>query len=285
MGWQDRSYNRDEHGGIPPVVFSLPKLTPLTMAVIGTCLVMFLLQNITGGRGGGGAVDYYLKLLYADGLAFLQPWRFVTYQYLHAGVAHFFFNMIGVFFFLPTLELMWGWRKALAFYTLGGVAAGLTYGLLLLFAPPAFMLGGLVGASGSILAAMGAVALLSPNRQLILLVFPVPIRVAVALFGVFFLMATIIERDLSHAAHLGGLVFGFFSPYLAGPVWGRWQRDWQRKRIRQAEQTTAAEEATIDRILQKVHDSGMNSLTRAERNTLKRATERQRIADSKRARR
>ena len=39
----------------------------------------------------------------------------------------------------------------------------------------------------------------------------------------------------------------------------------------------------VDRILQKVHDSGMNSLTRAERKLLKTATERQRHADLKRA--
>ena len=31
MGWQDRPYYRDEHGGVPPVVFSFPKLTRMTM--------------------------------------------------------------------------------------------------------------------------------------------------------------------------------------------------------------------------------------------------------------
>ena len=61
------------------------------------------------------------------------------------------------------------------------------------------------------MAALGAVALLSPQRQLILLFFALPIRVAAALFAAFFLLSAIADNDLSSAAHLGGLAFGFLS--------------------------------------------------------------------------
>ena len=41
MAWQDRPYHREENGGIPPVVFSFPKLTPLTTGLLVACAVVF----------------------------------------------------------------------------------------------------------------------------------------------------------------------------------------------------------------------------------------------------
>jgi hypothetical protein len=158
------------------------------------------------------------------------------------------------------------------------------YGLLRLLMGPGFD-PGLIGASGSIFAALGAVALLSPQRQLILLFFPVPIRVAAALFGAFFLLSAIADRDLSNAAHLGGLAFGFFAPWLAGPWLSRFKRNWERRQARREVESEREEQLTIDQILAKVHDKGMNSLSWSERRALKRATERQRQADLARARR
>jgi membrane associated rhomboid family serine protease len=190
--------------------------------------------------------------------------------------------MIALYFFVPSLEMLWGWRKALAFYTAGGVFAGALYGLLVLAVPDA-RAGTLIGASGSIFAALGAVALLVPERQLILLFFPLPIRVAAALFGAFFLLAMVADRDFSSAAHLGGLAFGFFAPWVGGPVVAKKQRQWQqwsKDRVATAEREDFA---AVDRILQKVHEHGMNSLTRSERKLLKNATERQRQAELKRA--
>jgi membrane associated rhomboid family serine protease len=275
MGWQDRAYNRDEQGGIPPVMFSMPKLTRLTMVLIGVCLVVFLVQAFTRRTEFGYQLHYWGLLTFNDKLGLKQPWRFITYQYLHAGAGHFFFNMIGLYFFLPTLEIMWGWKKALAFYTAGGVAAGITYGILSIFMPSV----GLLGASGAVFAALGAVALLSPNRQLILLVFPLPIRIAAALFGAFFLLSAVADGDLSNAAHLGGLAFGFFAPYLGGPTYNRMVRKWHRYRLHRAVELEHNEQVTVDRILDKVSHQGMNSLTRSEKKALQRATERQRLAD------
>ena len=277
MGWKDRAYYRDEGGGVPPVVFSMPKITRLTGTLIVVNLVIFLAQAFT--RRSGAPLEYWGLLTFINNLGWKQPWRFVTYQYLHAGAAHFFFNMVGLYFFLPTLEMLWGWRKAFAFYTAGGVFAGLVYAFLSLFIPSY----GLLGASGSIFAALGAVALLSPQRQLILLFFALPIRVAAALFAAFFLLSAIADNDLSSAAHLGGLAFGFCAPWFAGPVMARSARRWRTQRATKMRRLEFEEQHQIDRILQKVHDTGMNSLTRSERKALQRATERQRQADLARA--
>jgi membrane associated rhomboid family serine protease len=203
----------------------------------------------------------------------------VTYQYLHASGSHIFWNMLSVYFIVPIMERTWGWRRTLIFYTVGGVVAGLFYAAMSYL----FGEGFLVGASGSILAVLGAMAAIMPG----LMFFGViPVRILVLLYAVLYILTITHDRSLSDAAHLGGLAFGFVAPLVGG---GNFVRDWadrlQAHRKQGLVRAEQAEQAAIDRILAKVHDHGMNSLSRSERNTLKRATERQRQSDAKRARR
>ena len=154
------------------------------------------------------------RLTFLGGRAFWQPWRWITYQYLHAGGNHIFFNMLTLYFFLPALERLWGWKRTLAFYTAGGAFAGVTYGLMCLF------LGGryssLVGASGSILSILGALAAVAPDMQVLLIVLPITMRTLALLYGVLYTLTVIGDRNVSDAAHLGGLVFGYLLPRTAG---------------------------------------------------------------------
>src|SRR5262249_4759651 len=153
-----------------------------------------------------------------EGLAFKQPWRWLTYQYLHGGGGHLFFNLIGIYFFIPPLEVRWGWKRTLAFYTAGGLFAGAC------FAAMSAMLfhgeGPLVGASGCIFAVLGALTLLAPDMQVLaMLVVPITMRTLTLLYTILFIFTVIGDRNVSDAAHLGGLAFGFFAPYLAGKQW------------------------------------------------------------------
>lgn len=278
MGWEDRAYNRDDSAGVPPVQFRLPPFTALTLTLIGLNLALFLLKAF--GAPYAYTV-YYGSLRFGDATAIWQVWRWITYQYLHANGGHLFFNMLGLYFFLPPLEQRWGWQKALGFYTLGGIAAGVVFLLMSLVMGRGNAY--LIGASGSIFACLGAVALLYPERQLILLVFPVPIRVAAALFAALFLLS-LVDGDYSDAAHLGGLAFGFFAPWFGGPFVAKQQRkieQWSLDRGRRAE---ADEQAAVDQILEKVARSGMHSLTNGEKRTLHRASENQRKRDALRGR-
>lgn len=288
MGWQDRAYNREQGGGIPPVRFSMPPITRLTLVLIIVCVGIFLIQAGTDGHGRDNSAGWLTsigRLTFNNKLAFKQPWRWITYQYLHGSGGHIFFNMIGLFFFLPPLERRWGWRKAFAFYTLGGISAGIVFGVISAFTVEPSVLTGLpvypylIGASGSIFAAIGACALLFPEMQLILLFFLVPIRWAAALLSVLYLFTVISEHDLSNAAHLGGLAFGWFSPYLGGPFWSRIQARNKHRRLLRVAISERDEQEMVDRILQKVHENGMNSLNWKERRALKKATLRQRERD------
>jgi membrane associated rhomboid family serine protease len=275
MAWQDRPYYRDEGSHGLRLGFTPP--SPMALMVMAACFGVFVLESVSGGE-----IIYWGELTFRNHLAWTQPWRWITYQYIHGGSMHIFWNILAIYFFLPPLERLWGWKRAFAFYTAGGVVGGACFGIVQALVPQAAYL---IGASGSILAALGACALLFPEKQVLLLIFPVPIRLLALLLGLLFTLTVIGERNLSNAAHLGGLVFGFVAPYYGGPAWHRLQRRMHLAKARAAIEQERADDELVDRILQKVHDTGMQSLTRWERKALKRATERQRVAEIARGRR
>lgn len=282
MAWQDRAYNREERSyGMGNFSFLLPP-SPLAIGLMVACLAVFLIEALTGGIVVGSPLINWGALDFRGGLAFLQPWRWITYQYLHASGWHIFGNLIGIYFFVPMLEQRWGWRRALAFYTVGGIMAGITYGLMSAIFSMNFPL---VGASGSILAVLGACTAIAPNMRVLMLVFPMTMKTMSILFGILYLLTILGDRNTSDAAHLGGLVFGFLLVYSGGPIWNRAQRRIHYRHNRKAFEHEKIEEEQVDRILQKVHDHGMNSLNRKEKRILQHATERQRLAETSRARR
>ncbi|MEA2736506.1 MAG: hypothetical protein QOE14_2957 [Humisphaera sp.] len=281
MAWEDRPYYRDDPSFRMRFGFTPP--TPVAMGIIIACLVVFVLQAIAGDfRASGISLSEWLGLTFRGGRAFYQPWRWITYQYLHGGAGHIFFNLLGIYFLVPPIERLWGARNTFLFYTAGGIAAGALYGVMNLFLP----LHLLVGASGSIFACLGALALLMPEMQIMLFfIIPISIRLLALLLGLLWFLVVISSGDPSAAAHLGGLGFGFAAPY-----WGKdfFRNLGNRMRVARERRQSVAEQderESIDRILQKVHDGGMNSLTRGEKKVLARATERQRQADLARARR
>jgi membrane associated rhomboid family serine protease len=275
MGWQDRPYNQD--GSASGLRFGFVPPTPMALGVIAACFFMFIMQAIAGPF----LMDHF-ALSFVDGKAFREPWQLITYQYLHSTPLHIFFNLLGIYFFLPPLERLWGPQRAFLFYTVGGIVGGLTYGLLHAFFPYST---NLVGASGSILAALGACALLFPEQTIYLLVFPVPIRLLAVLLGVLYALTVIGEHSGADACHLSGLAFGFVAPYYGSGLWGRLNKQHKARRMRREREVEQSEQAAIDRILAKVSEHGMNSLSGGERKTLKRATERQRRIDAQYARR
>ena len=208
----------------------------------------------------------------------LQVWRLVSYQFLHGDMLHILFNMLGLFFLGPTLERHWGSKKFLVFYLGCGIVGGLLYPALLAMRiiSPHPMLGvlPLIGASGAILGMLAACAILFPHFVVFIIVFPVPIRVA-AIICLFIATVIILGKGSNaggEAAHLGGMAAGAI--YVVSQSWraklklkirsGAWERKMTAHRKLELE---------LDRILQKVHESGLHSLTHKEKNILKQATE------------
>ncbi|HVT90436.1 MAG TPA: rhomboid family intramembrane serine protease [Tepidisphaeraceae bacterium] len=298
MAWQDRAYNREDGPSRGGMKFVFPMPSRLTFGLIVVCVVVFFLQRLTSF---GDAIERYGALTFEGGKAFIEPWRWITYQYLHAGGQHLFWNLLSIYFLVPMLERLWGWKRTFVFYTLGGVAAGVTFGILGLFTYTPI----LIGASGCIFAVLGALAVVMPGAQILaMLVIPITMRTLALLYAVLFTFTVIGDRNMSDAAHLGGLVFGFLAARYAGhwfhqPRWTGGEENeygsnayealtaapkrrsrWAAKRAMKLARAEREERELIDRILAKVSAQGMHSLNWLERRALRKATEHQRQRDS-----
>lgn len=141
-------------------------------------------------------------------------WQLGTYMFLHGGVGHILFNMLGVWMFGVELERLWGTRFFVRYYAITGLGAGLTMLLMSLLpfaatAPAYYSV--TIGASGALFGLLLAFALYYPDRPiLVMLVFPIPARIFVMIFGGLALLYTFQPgRGIADAAHLGGLITGY----------------------------------------------------------------------------
>lgn len=280
MGFESRQYGREGDQqrsstfGLPPIGRAVKYLLVINIAAY----VLQLFLDATGGRGPGtGTMTEYLAVNLG---AWWQPWRYVTFQFLHGDFWHIALNMLGLYMLGSPLEQMWGGRRFVYFYLSCGIFAGISYVLVAWMAAlhPASPI---IGASGGVFGILLAAAVYLPHMQIIFLFFPVPIRLAaVILFAGMILSVIGAEggRAMSDVAHLGGAVMAAVWIWIVpririareGSVGRGNSGKWNRRMARRA-----AQQAEIDRILQKIHDKGLNSLTRGERKTLKDATKTQ----------
>ena len=139
------------------------------------------------------------------------PWQLVTYAFLHASFPHILFNMFGLYMFGSEVERLFGTRFYLLFYGASVVTAALTHLVVtaLMGSPPVPM----VGASGGIYGLLLAYGMYFPNRRIVLLIPPIPMRARtfVIVFAAIELALGVTQTaaGVAHFAHLGGMLGGF----------------------------------------------------------------------------
>ncbi|HEY6784753.1 MAG TPA: rhomboid family intramembrane serine protease, partial [Gemmatimonadales bacterium] len=102
----------------------------------------------------------------------VAPWTLITYMFTHAGFQHILWNMLGLFFLGPRVEVRLGGPRFLGLYFIGGLAGGV---MSLALSPVP-----IVGASAAIFAVYLAYAMFWPrDRLLIWGLIPVPAIVLV----------------------------------------------------------------------------------------------------------
>lgn len=150
-------------------------------------------------------------------------WQLFTYQLVHQDVFHILFNMLFVWMFGVDLERRWGQRAFLQYYLIVGTTAGVctTIVSLLPFAvAEASYVSVTIGASGALYGLMMAWAIIFPHRTILFFgLVPMTARVFVLITGAISLsyaMGAGGGSNVSHLAHLGGLVAGWL--YLKQPV-------------------------------------------------------------------
>ena len=137
-------------------------------------------------------------------------WQLLTYGFLHGNLPHIFFNMFALWMFGRDLENMMGTRRFLTYYLTCVVGAGIVQLVV------AQMQGGIyptVGASGGVFGILLAYGMAFPNRMVVLIFPPIPMRAKyfVIIFGLFELYLGFSGRQpgVANFAHLGGMLFGF----------------------------------------------------------------------------
>ena len=271
-----------------------PGLTPAVRFLLIGTTAAFLVQVMADRMTGGGFTAVFgLSLM---GIHALDLWQPVTYLFLHGGLWHLIFNMLGLFFFGPETERTIGTRRFLVLYFACGVLAGL--GWILISGTSASLC---VGASGAIFGVLGVFAGLFPQRQvtlLVLFVIPVSLRartLAIAL-GLFSLLAIVSQPgQIAYAAHLvGGLAGYLYGLYGVNQGFGRgsfnprqWWNDlcwrWQRRKFKvlhgsdrdwetKTEEPPTSQE--VDEVLAKISKWGLGRLTPRDRDILDRASRR-----------
>lgn len=185
-------------------------LSPAVKALIIANVAMFVASTFAPD------IVVYLGLMPKAVLERGYLWQPVTYMFLHSGVFHILFNMLGLWMFGVELERMWGTRFFARYYAVTGIGAGLfTVATSLLpfeFADHVYV-ALTIGASGAIYGLLLAYGLSFPNRPIYLyFLFQIPAKYFVMIVGAvaFFSSVSNVQGGLAHAAHLGGLVVGYF---------------------------------------------------------------------------
>jgi membrane associated rhomboid family serine protease len=137
-----------------------------------------------------------------------QPWQLLTYSFLHAGLAHLFFNMLALYMFGGELERVFGSRRFMSLYLAGVITAALTQLVFsTLFAQEPYPT---VGASGGIFGLLLAYGMYFPNNTVMLLFPPIPMPAWVFVFvygGLELVLGvTGTQEGVAHFAHLGGML-------------------------------------------------------------------------------
>lgn len=200
----------------------------------------------------------------------LRWYELVTYSLVHSrhDILHLLWNLLYLFFFGRQVEAMIGGRNAfLKFALAAALASSLTY--LVIETVMSGAASPLLGASGIGFACLVAFATLMPNAEVLVLFIPVRAWVLASVLMLISVYSTAMSSGsgVAHVAHFGGGAFGFlFIRYrhLFGAMFER-AREHRHEARREREGDKRRE---MDRILEKISQHGLNSLTRAERRFL-----------------
>ena len=215
-----------------------------------------------------------------------RPWTIITYGLSHYSFGHILSNMIALWWFGRILQDLVGSNRVLGIYLISVIAAALAYLVIGQFSSENFRIGGyLIGASGGVYGIVVALATLSPTYRINMLFIG---SVEVKWIALGFVILSYVGLGGANAggnvAHLGGALMGFvFVKQLqAGRDLGRpmvgliysfpnlFKKKSKLKVSYKSKQKKAANDTSVDqeemnRILDRINESGYASLSKEEK--------------------
>jgi membrane associated rhomboid family serine protease len=226
-----------------------------------------------------------------------KPWSIITYAFFHSGFLHLLFNMLVLNFSSRLFLTYFTQKQFLNLYFTATIFAGIIYIVsYYLFPALANLNVQLIGASGAIMGILFAAATYSPMMEVRLMLIG-----NVKLWHIAFFLIVIdlvqlpLENTGGHLAHLGGALFGYiyikqlqrgndigawFSKMMdalanlfgrkSGVPFKKVHRNFSPKPEKKASRIVTKDKTQqqIDEILDKISQSGYDSLTREEKEFL-----------------
>jgi len=223
-----------------------------------------------------------------------RPWGLFTYMFVHEGFIHILFNLLWFYWFGQIFLNYFSSKKLVSLYILGGFAGAILYIIAFNIFPIYNPSIPMIGASAAVIAIVVAISFYIPDH-LIYLMFIGPVKLKyIALVSILIDILSITSSNAGgHIAHLGGALFGYV--YITQVKKGRnitkgfdrfmdkiFSLFKPRPKIKvsyknnsnysnmdmQYNQSKAEKQKEIDRILDKIAQSGYDSLTKSEKEML-----------------
>ena len=239
--------------------------------------------------GGGSLIRVVINklMLPASFTTFiLQPWSLISYFFLHLSFGHILWNMLFLYWFGKIIHDNIGNNAVISLYILGGIIGGLSYMALFNIIPfygdrvsESLML----GASAGVFSIVAGSATLLPNYTFYLL-FLGPVRIKY--IALFYILLSFFDITGSNAggeiAHIGGALIGYlFIKQLQNGVnmgdgvikiinlFNRKNSSKKEKEFTINKETSFdISQDEIDKILDKISESGYSSLSKKEKEKL-----------------
>lgn len=275
MSFEDRDWIREPE----PRGWSPGRLNPIVVLISATTAAFFLQMAVGNGNAEAGRFIKEHLVLRSRAVFAGEFWQAVTYLLLHGDLGHLFWNMFGLWVFGSILRDLVPDGTFWITYLVGGLA-GAAACLLWDLAVPSSAGAGVVGASGAVTAVMVAAAFRDPRRPIGL--FLMPATIPLWLLGVVYVALDLVTAIQMWAtgefgavavqAHLGGAASAAVLFLLSRTRPARVAEAPPRPPAPMEERV----EARVDALLDRIHASGIGSLSDEERAFLKRASERYR---------
>jgi membrane associated rhomboid family serine protease len=271
---------------------TLTKLIYINLAVFLTVKLIAVFYFLFTIQDGFSLVSWLAVPADLTNLMY-KPWTVFTYMFLHQDFLHILFNMLWLYWFGQIFLHYFDQKKLLSVYLVGGLFGAFVY-ILTFNIFPVFTdilpVSIALGASASVIAIVIAVSVYAPNHTIYLMFLGAVKLKYIALVTIIIDVLSIASENAGgHLAHLGGAIFGYI--YILQLKKGKnFTRVFDRfmdsvfsifkpkPKIKvtykrpaddiEYNKTKVQKQAEIDKILDKIAQSGYESLSKQEKETL-----------------
>lgn len=269
-----------------------------TAASGSMCLLILIAVNVVIWMLGRPFAEHLVVI--PEAVRQFELWRFITAAFTHLDFWHLFFNMFGLWMFGSLSAPVLGWKNFLNLYLISGTFGNVLWYVFNINSPAV-----LLGASGAVVGVIMATAMIMPDLRVLLLFFPVPVKLKT--MAIVYIVLEVVQQganiqsNIAYLAHIGGFFAGFLFMHLflsreivwspldlllgkRRPVSPRMEafrraqkphkppRGWTVTSYRNYTDGAVSSEE-IDRILDKLSRTGINSLSEEEMEILRKARE------------